>query len=280
MGAIIPGGSTYYQPSGLALDANNNLYISDYGNNLIKKLSTTNVISIVATVNRSVGIFVGVNQNIYYPSPTNHIVIEQTPSGATRRVAGSSTPGFSLSQLNLPSGIYLDSSLNIYIADFGNHRVVKWPMNATSGNSSLIRKRHFQHSSCDIGVVVAGGNGQGSALNQLDSPAFVLVDQYGTIYVSETLNNRITKWLSGSSTGIVIAGGSVGFALNQLTTNYGIRFDTNGNLYVADCVPQRVLKYQIINPCSSGGEHRLLLILYISGLSDCSKWFNDDTIYR
>ncbi|CAF4069559.1 unnamed protein product [Rotaria sordida] len=232
MGMNIPGGSTYYSPTSLFLDLNDNLYINDFGNNLIKKLSTTNIISIVAAVNTSGGIFVDVNQNIYYSCSTNHHVIEQTLSGATRRVAGNSTRGSSLSQLDTPAGIYLDSNSSMYIADMNNHRVIKWLMNATSG------------------VIVAGGNGPGTALNQLNTPTFVLVDQYGTVYVSETFNNRVTKWLPGSSTGIVIAGGSAGTALNQLYTNYGIKFDATGNLYVADCASYRVLKYQIINPCS------------------------------
>ncbi|CAF4330425.1 unnamed protein product, partial [Rotaria sp. Silwood2] len=212
MGMNIPGGSTYYSPTALFLDLNDNLYINDYGNNWIKKLSTTNVITIVAAVNSSIGIFVDANQNVYYSSSTSHHVIEQTLSGATRRVAGNSTRGSSLFQLDTPAGIYLDSNSSIYIADMDNHRVIKWLMNATSG------------------VIVGGGNGQGTALNQLDTPTFVLVDQYGTVYVSETRNNRVTKWLPGSSTGIVIAGGSAGAALNQLYTNYGMKFDTTGNL--------------------------------------------------
>ena len=114
------------------------------------------------------------------------------------------------------------------------------------------------------GVVVVGGFGNAPGAYQLIGPTYVLVDQYGTIYVSETHGNRVTKWVPGSSTGIVIAGGTVGLGLNQLHTNYGFKFDAVGNLYVADCGSDRVMKYQILNACSSGGKHRRLLLIHTS----------------
>ena len=44
------------------------------------------------------------------------------------------------------------------------------------------------------GVTVAGGNGQGSALNQLDGPNGLYVDEYAAVYVAEYWNPRLVKW--------------------------------------------------------------------------------------
>ena len=44
------------------------------------------------------------------------------------------------------------------------------------------------------GVTVAGGNGQGPALNQLDEPLGLFVDDDGAVYVVDTLNFRVIKW--------------------------------------------------------------------------------------
>ena len=58
------------------------------------------------------------------------------------------------------------------------------------------------------GVVVAGGNDRGTNLNQLNGPSGIFVDDDGSIYISEQVNDRIVKWLPGATAGIVVAGGN------------------------------------------------------------------------
>lgn len=74
-----------------------------------------------------------------------------------------------------PSGVYVDASKNVYVSEYLGHRVVKY---TPSGSS----------------VVVAGGNGQGSALNQLKGPEGIFVDASGNVYVADYVNNRVVKW--------------------------------------------------------------------------------------
>lgn len=84
-------------------------------------------------------------------------------------------------------------------------------------------------------VTIAGGNGVGSGLNQLNYPADVFVDVNGDRYVSDRNNYRVLKYAPGSNVGVVVAGGNgQGNALNQLNTPWGIFVDNTGNLYVAD----------------------------------------------
>src|SRR5438132_1083687 len=85
------------------------------------------------------------------------------------------------------------------------------------------------------GITVAGGNGQGSAANQLTHPAGVFVDASGNIFIADQYNNRIQKWAPRATDGITVAGGNVaGNAANQLNYPTGVFVDANGNIFVAD----------------------------------------------
>ncbi|CAF5117543.1 unnamed protein product, partial [Rotaria sp. Silwood1] len=71
--------------------------------------------------------------------------------------------------------VAIDDSGTIYIADSGNNRVIKWPMNATEG------------------ILIGGGNNYGNRTDQLAAPRGVLVDHLGTVYVADTYNDRIIR---------------------------------------------------------------------------------------
>ena len=74
-------------------------------------------------------------------------------------VAGRNDVGDRLNELDAPFGLFVDENQTVYIVDFGNHRVVKWPRDATSGQ------------------LVAGGNGQGVHNNQLYYSSDIVVEQ-------------------------------------------------------------------------------------------------------
>ena len=57
------------------------------------------------------------------------------------------------------------------------------------------------------GIVVAGGNGQGNQLNQLNCPTYLFFDEEQAVYVSDNHNHRVMKWNKGANQGIVVAGG-------------------------------------------------------------------------
>ena len=68
--------------------------------------------------------------------------------------------GDRLDQLSHPLSICFDDhGQTIYIVDSWNHRILQWKSNATHG------------------LIVAGGNGQGKRLNQLDHPTDVIIDR-------------------------------------------------------------------------------------------------------
>ena len=124
-----------------------------------------------------------------------------------------------------------DSSGNIYVADYGNARVMKWGTTYSDG-----------------GTVVAGGNGQGGGLNQLHAVSGIKVDSSGNIYLADQNNHRIIKWESGASLGKLVAGGNgQGSNSNQLNAPNGLFIDSSGNIYIADTLNDRVQRIQKAN---------------------------------
>ena len=143
-------------------------------------------------------------------------------------VAGGHSAGNDIDQLSSPYQIFVDHNQTIYIADYFNHRIIKW----------------FKDSK--EGLVVAGGNGYGSGFDQLKLPHAVLVDQMGTIYIVDFGNDRIMRWFKHSKTGVILIGNDgSGNQTNQLSDPYDIAFDRHGNLYVADTSNHRIQMYRI-----------------------------------
>lgn len=125
-----------------------------------------------------------------------------------------------------PKDMFVDGEGNMYIVDGVLYGVVKY----ASGSAQ--------------GVIVAGGNGKGTALNQFFSPQSVAVDADGNLYVSDALMNRVTKWAPGATSGIVVAGGNgEGSAANQLNGPQNICLDASGNIYIADRWNNRIQKW-------------------------------------
>ena len=77
-------------------------------------------------------------------------------------------------QLEGPTGLYIDSSGNIWVADSGNNRVQK-----------------FDSS----GRYITKFGAQGSGKGQFDNPCAIVVDPSGNVYVCDGANSRVQKWV-------------------------------------------------------------------------------------
>ncbi|CAF2123874.1 unnamed protein product [Rotaria magnacalcarata] len=96
------------------------------------------------------------------------------------------------------------------------------------------------------GIVVAGGQGEGSALTQLKCPDVIFVDTLGALYVADTWNHRVMRWTQGANQGTVLVGGNGdGAGANQFCLPFGLSFDRHGNLYVVDANNNRVQRFSI-----------------------------------
>jgi sugar lactone lactonase YvrE len=119
-------------------------------------------------------------------------------------------------------GLAMDNEGSLYITDGSRNRVVKWP-----GNQ-----------------VVAGGNGKGFDLNQLNDPKHIFVDRYKTVYVADNFNYRVVKWPVGATEGIIVAGSNEqGAAKNQLSSPQSVVVDESDTVYVLDYGNDRVTRW-------------------------------------
>ncbi|CAF1293902.1 unnamed protein product [Rotaria sordida] len=184
-------------------------------------------------------------------------------------VAGGHGEGNRLDQLNRPTDVLIDKETNsLIICDWKNQRVVRWSRRSGTTQGEIlidnigcwglamddqrylyisdIKKhevRRYQIGDKN-GTIVAGGNGKGAGLNQLNAPRFIFVDQQQTVYVSDWDNHHVMKWNKGAKEGIVVAGGQgQGNALTQLSYPQGLFVDTLGTIYVADPNNDRVMRW-------------------------------------
>ncbi|CAF4154626.1 unnamed protein product [Rotaria sordida] len=184
-------------------------------------------------------------------------------------VAGGHGSGNQLDQLFFPTDVLIDKETDsLIICDSVNRRVVRWSRRSGTTQGEILIDysicwglamdyQRYLYISDDFkhevrryqigdknGTIVAGGNGEGAGLNQLNDPSYIFVDQEQTVYVSDGQNNRVMKWNKDAKEGIVAAGGQgYGNALTQLSFPEGLFVDTLGTIYVADLLNRRVMRW-------------------------------------
>ncbi|CAF4214564.1 unnamed protein product [Rotaria sordida] len=184
-------------------------------------------------------------------------------------VGGGNGQGNRLDQLNWPTDVLIDKETDsLIICDSWNQRVVRWSRRSGTTQGEILidnivcwglamdDQRYLYISNVDKhevrrykigdknGTLVAGGNGQGAGLNQLNRPTYIFVDQQQTVYVPDNRNHRVMKWNKGAKEGIVVAGGQgQGNALTQLSYPDGLFVDTLGTIYVAESGNNRVTRW-------------------------------------
>jgi hypothetical protein len=164
-------------------------------------------------------------------------------------VTGTGTFGFSgdgglaiEAQLDSPTGVAFDKVGNLYIADRFNHRIRK--VIAATGVITTVAGSGLSGPN-NGGFSGDGGLATGA---QLDSPARVIVDEMGNLYIADSYNDRVRKVIAATGVittvaGIEIAGygGDNGLATSaQLDGPLGVAIDKIGNLYIADANNNRI----------------------------------------
>ena len=214
-------------PSGVAVDNSGNIYIADCYNNRIRMVSaSTGIISTVAG-SRQAGYYgdggpatsaslyvpyalaVDSSDNIYIVDGTERIRMVTASTGIISTVAGDGTGGYSgdggaatSAELDVPSGVAVDRSGNIYIGDRLNNRVRI--VTASTGIISTV---------AGDGTEGYSGDGGAATSAELNWPVGVAVDSSGNIYIGDYSNSRIR--MVTASTGVIstIAGdGTQGYS--------------------------------------------------------------------
>ncbi|MGP8214928.1 MAG: T9SS type A sorting domain-containing protein [Bacteroidia bacterium] len=257
-------------PSGVATDAAGNLYIADYENNRVRVVETSGIIVTIAgnatqgysgdggiataaELNNPSGVALDASGNLYIADQGNSCVRKISTSGIITTIAGNGTQGTgnggaaTAQELNWPTGVAVDGSGNLYIADADNNRVCKV---TTSGTLSIY-----------AGTDVAGFSGDGGAATaaELNSPNGVVVDASGDVYIADYANNRIRMVNSSGIISTVAGNGSAGYSGDgsaataaELNHPYGLNIGSQGTLVIADELNNRIRLVKTSGTISTG----------------------------
>jgi len=198
------GAATFLYPSGVAVDANDNVYVVDQGENTVRRVApvgTNWVVTTIAGSTNYIGSLDGTNQTIEFDNPC---------------------------------GLARDAANNLYVADSGNHTVRKLSPVGANWVSSTIAGQ----------AGVAGDNDGSNSVATFRSPSGIAVDAAGRLYVADTGNNIIRRvalvganWVTTTIAGTAdLFGGEMDGtnSVAQFTEPSSIAVDAAGNLFVTD----------------------------------------------
>lgn len=255
-----------YYPAGVAVDRLGNLYIASLDNQRIHKVDSSGIITTVAG-NGSIGysddgglataarlnypLYLGLDGtgNLYFADSDNNRIRKVDSNGVITTVAGTGSRGFSgdggaatSAQLDIPAGVALDGSGNLYIADHDNHRIRKV---APNGIITTV---------AGTGSGGYSGDGGMATVAELFYPKGLAADKAGNLYIADSYNNRVRKVDTNGIITTVAGNGGVGagsggfsgdggIATNaQLDYPNDVTVDVWGNLYIVDYVNHRIRK--------------------------------------
>jgi sugar lactone lactonase YvrE len=236
----------------VALDPDGNVYVTDWWNNRIRKITTTGLVSTFAgnghwgfadgTTNAEffnpAGITSDASGNLFVADLNNNRIRKISTSGMVSTMAGSGNPGYLngngiTAQFNQPNAVAVDLDGNLYVADLMNNCIRKISLGG-------------------IVSTLAGSGIQGFAdgpanTAQFNGPESVAADSQGNIYVADTGNERIRKistagivsTLAGNGKSGYMNGGLLEASFNAPTA---VALDAKGNVYVTDYQNYRIRK--------------------------------------
>ncbi|MGA2557724.1 MAG: NHL repeat-containing protein [Verrucomicrobiota bacterium] len=220
----------FYSPTGVAVDGGGNVYVADQNNNLIRKIS---------------------------PLGTNWIV--RTIAGGGQ---GSRDGTNGSAQFSNPTGIAVDISGNLYVADQYNSDIRRIALSGTNWVVTTIA------GSAGLSGSQNGTNGDA----RFSNPSGIAVDGEGNLLVADEMNNAIRKiTLSGTNWVVsTLAGGTEG---DQDGTNLAARFfgpsgvavDTSGRVFVADQFNNTI---RLMTPVGTNWRVTTIAGQSVSGLSN------------
>jgi hypothetical protein len=259
----------FYNPSSVAVDKDGNVYVADFNNNGIRKLTRFGadwISSTIAGLRSAQGVAEGINYdgrfkgpqsvavdfkgNVYVADRDNNTIHKLAPVGMSwvsstiaglKGSEGSADGSDSNARFRGPTGIAVDPAGNLFVADDLNHTIRK--LTAVEGTwvSSTIAGLAGSQGSAD------GTNG-GARFN---NPYSVAADTSGNVYVADFANHTVRKlrpvgtdWVSSTIAGVAGSPGSVDGTNSaaRFEGPMGLSVDSRGNVYVGDVYNSTIRK--------------------------------------
>jgi len=209
-------------PTGVQFDSYNNMFISDYGNHIIRRVDAeTGIITTIA----------GTMKSSCFSSPCGD--------------GGQATDA----QFNGPSRLAIDSNDNIFVTEYGNHVVRR--IDASTG--IITTYAGTQKASCS--VYPCGDGGPATSTDaRLTSPFSLTVDAHDNVYIADSSNaairfvdknTGIISTVAGivkSSCGVVPCGTGGPATAAQLSNPFEVAFNSMGEMYILEYSNQAIRK--------------------------------------
>lgn len=253
--------ATFTSTSDIVLDNAGNMYIADAGNNRIRKVNSSGIISTIAgngvagfsgdggpataaSFNNPNTIALDAAGNIFVNDGSNRRIRKITTAGIISTVAGNGSIGFSgdggaatAASIYNPTGVAVDATGNLYIADLNNNRIRK--VNTSGIISTIAGNGGFGYS----------GDGGSAISATLADPTRPTVDAAGNVFFADVSNNRIRKITPAGIISTVAGNGTAGFSGDgaaattaSLAYPRSVTVDNLGNLYITDFNNNRIRK--------------------------------------
>ncbi len=268
--------ASFSAPIGLAVDSQNNIFVTDTNNHLIRKITPNGMVTtfagsvqgyadgtgITAKFSYPYGITIDSEDNLYVTDPNNYKIRKITSAGVVSTIAGSSqgyTDGVgTLAKFHSPAGITIDSNNILYVADQKNNRIRKITPNGE--------------------VSTYSGSTQGYVDGARASakyywPAGITIDSEDNLFIADSYNNKIRK-IDTNGNVSTLAGTTLGFdngagTLAKFHYPLGICVDAQNNIYTADYGNDKIRKIDENNEVSTlAGSSRG----YLEGIGSTARY--------
>ena len=252
------GTATFNYPFGIAVDKNENIYVSEIGSDNIRKIAPDGTVSTFAgsptgrigsddgadtsaTFSDPLGLVADADGNIYVADAANNKIRKITPAGVVTTVAGNGTAGAGngaalSATFNTPLCVAIDAANNLYVTEQKNYDVRKI---AADGTVTTVAGSG-QAGSADGAGTSASFNFPVGIVADLSGNLYVTDNGYGTIRIITPSGFVATLAGNGNQTSVDGIGYQASFN-NPL----GMAMDSGGSMYIMDNSSNKVRKVTV-----------------------------------